>query len=456
VHRTSAGAARAFGSAAPTADSASGGFVRQIPRLPVTPAVRRLLSSLYKSMKKVFVIFVVALVFVCLSACETTIQNTSVEVSETNTIQPTKLNISPSLTPTTFNTYTPEATNTIIPPTPTIETNTYYDPELKIKISYPKDWAETSKGVFVGKNGYVTIKKLENYNIPDMAHTATDFANTVYSKYKPNVYCMGYVRNGCAITMKSPNLSGVEVSKVISIIPYYWSKDFAKYFLIETTEQYFLIIDDLLTRDRTFSNTPTDSKNFAPIPTPIETNFQEGLSLQESSDSPFSSTSESNAAKGITTYTNCGIENKHRNLDFSMSRDRSRITIKQLGETIYEYASPAGIENDTPWSFCTWDNNWMMETYDIVIINGQVLNHKLGFDRVFGWHMLGDKQIYFVEKNNKYQISFDGKLIPVKYDEIFHYGCCAGTYANPLTNGVKTWFRAKRDNVWFMVIVSLN
>jgi hypothetical protein len=31
--------AHTFGSAAPMADSASGGFVRQVPRLPVTPAV---------------------------------------------------------------------------------------------------------------------------------------------------------------------------------------------------------------------------------------------------------------------------------------------------------------------------------------------------------------------------------------------------------------------------------
>jgi hypothetical protein len=39
VHWTSAGFAHTFGDSAPTADSASGGFVRQIPRLPVTPAV---------------------------------------------------------------------------------------------------------------------------------------------------------------------------------------------------------------------------------------------------------------------------------------------------------------------------------------------------------------------------------------------------------------------------------
>jgi hypothetical protein len=34
-------AALTFGDSSPTADSASGGFVRHIPRLPVTPAVGR-------------------------------------------------------------------------------------------------------------------------------------------------------------------------------------------------------------------------------------------------------------------------------------------------------------------------------------------------------------------------------------------------------------------------------
>jgi ABC-type multidrug transport system fused ATPase/permease subunit len=36
--------ARTFGDSAPTADSASGGFSRQFPRLPVTPAVGRLVE----------------------------------------------------------------------------------------------------------------------------------------------------------------------------------------------------------------------------------------------------------------------------------------------------------------------------------------------------------------------------------------------------------------------------
>jgi hypothetical protein len=46
VHWTSAGFAHTFGDSAPTADLASGGFVRQVPHLPVTPAVGRLAWSI--------------------------------------------------------------------------------------------------------------------------------------------------------------------------------------------------------------------------------------------------------------------------------------------------------------------------------------------------------------------------------------------------------------------------
>jgi uncharacterized protein (DUF1697 family) len=52
VHRTSADSARTFRDSALTADSASGGFVRQILPLPVTPAVGQTLQVESKSSRK--------------------------------------------------------------------------------------------------------------------------------------------------------------------------------------------------------------------------------------------------------------------------------------------------------------------------------------------------------------------------------------------------------------------
>jgi len=46
------GFARTFGDSAPTADSASGSFSRQIPHLPLTPAVGRLPSKI-KSLENI-------------------------------------------------------------------------------------------------------------------------------------------------------------------------------------------------------------------------------------------------------------------------------------------------------------------------------------------------------------------------------------------------------------------
>jgi hypothetical protein len=415
-------------------------------------------------MKKAFIF----LILICLTACGTGIQSTPTNVPETSTIQPIKLKI--SLSPTIGNTYTPEVTQTvvtststpeitetIITSTPTPETTTYYDSELKFQISYPKSWSRESKGVFVGQNGYLIIKKLENYTFPDLVHVAIDFANTRYSKYRPRVYCLGF-GHGCAIVMKAPDLSGHEIDKVISVIPYYYypSRHSAKYLTVERPLEYFTLTNDSIIQDTTQFE-PTHNNVPITIPTPIQMSVQGGLTIQTTPLDKFYKTDNedvqyNNAHEIVSDY--CGILAARRNQDFSMTEeDNGLITIKRRGETVYEYASWV-FDGPNPWSFCTWDNSWMFETNDIVVIDGQVLNHQLGLDTIFSWHMLGDKQVYFIEKNNKFQISFAGQLVPVKYDEIRHYGCCAWHGANPRTNGSKTWFEAKRDDVWFMVVIS--
>ena len=393
--------------------------------------------------------FIIVFVFICLSACGVAVQNAPIDVSETSTIRPTRPSVLSS--PTTFITPAPEATKTIIAPTPTPETTTYYDSELKIQISYPKNWVEKSKGVFVGQGGYVIIKKLGNYSSADLVNVAIDFANTNYSKYRPSVHCIGF-GNGCAISMRGPNLSGNEVEKIISVIPYYQGTNFAKYFSIETTRDYYMLIDESIIRDSAHSES-TPSAEYTGLPKPIKMSFEEGISIQEILLSEFDVNDEEYShAYSTGTGSNCGITNIQPNPDLSVSSSNNdRITAHNHYEIIYEYASWV-FNEPNPWSFCTWGEHWMMETHDVVIIDGEVLNHKLGYEEIFGWHLLSGKQTFFVMQNRKYQISFDGKLLPIKYDEINHYRYYGGY--NPRTNGTKTWFDARRDGTWFRVIIS--
>ena len=96
----------------------------------------------------------------------------------------------------------------------------------------------------------------------------------------------------------------------------------------------------------------------------------------------------------------------------------------------------------------------MLDTGGFTIINGEILNHTLGFDEVFGWHLLSGKPAFFVKRDNEYLISYDGKLLPVTYDDITHYDCCcACSDLNPVSDGITTWFRAKRDGVWYLVVL---
>lgn len=378
--------------------------------------------------------FLNCLVLLYLSACAGTVQHTSIELPETNIAQPTGLNI-PS------------------PPIISDELLTYYDSELRVQISYPAEWVEISQGVFVGDDGYVIIKKLENYNSPNLAHVAIDFANTYFQDFQPSVHCIGY-GNGCAIPMTALDLFGNEVEKVVSIIAYQWNQDFAKYFSIETSQQYYLLIDSAIVRDENLFE-PTPAYEPSLVSNSIEMSFPSGINIQEILSSEFNETNVFNAAQEIIDH-NCGLKDNNLNQNFTVDSDEDgRIAVKENGETIYEYASWE-LTGHNPWSFCNWNDGWMMETQGIVITNGHVLNHEIGFDEVFGWHIFNDGPLFFVREDNHYYIFYNGSVLPIGYDEITHYMCCAQHASNPRTNGDSTWFYGRRDGVWYKVTISMN
>ena len=99
--------ARTFGILAPTANSASGGFLRQIPPLPVTPAVGRFKVIRDVFMIKLFkkVLLIPVLCFV-ISACG--------QANNTSVVLPSQTP-SPSSTRTHTPTLTPSPTATLTP-----------------------------------------------------------------------------------------------------------------------------------------------------------------------------------------------------------------------------------------------------------------------------------------------------------------------------------------------------
>jgi hypothetical protein len=414
-------------------------------------AVRAQIYLVNLFMKKIFV-FQIAIA-ILLSSCISSGEQETKELLGTELANEVGLQFaSPTISSTS--TYVTTETYQVIQ-TPSAEMNVYYDHEFQIKVSYPKGWEEIEERKFIGEDGYLIIAKLPNYDSKNIPHVAIDFANTYYSIYDPRIYCIGFGKiHGCAIEMRGPDPSGKETNKVIGVIPYRKTNDTADYFTIETTRQHYIQIgESIILDENAFEPTPTDEPTT--IAKPIEIILQNGIFIREMAISDFNETDEYVDAQEIGTYSNCGIEDNNQNQDFSMSINDGRITVKQRDEIIYEYASWV-FNEPNPWSFCTWKDDWIIETHEIIVINGQVLNHKLGYDGIFGWHVLDDKPLFFVQEDNHYLIYYNGTLLPIEYDEISHYQCCGMHIINPRTNGVATWFNGKRDGVWYVTNIRIN
>lgn len=399
-------------------------------------------------MKKLFVF----LIFVCLTACGTAVQNTP-KPSATP-----KVTATPSLLPT----ITPTLTVTIRPTaTVTPELTTYQDAEMKLRVSYPKGWVEKSRGVFVGSDGYLIIRKLDQYDSSDLRHVAIDFVNSNYANANDTLSldCGGW-GPGCLIKDEGFGW-GDKNSKLVSVIPYYQDSHSAKYFSMEVPAQYYSLIEGTIKLDGLITPVPTQMATVNPTLKPVKKRFTEGISIEEFPISQLDWYGKGSFVGKLKLINyDCGIDPSRKNKDFTMNIEPYHINIRYNDKTIYRYISTL-IINNYPDSFCVWDNNWMFETYNIVVMNGTVLNHELDYDEIFSWHLLDDKPTFFVKNKGKYQISFDGKLIPRAYDEIFHHWCmswaCDVTDGeNPHTDGKTTSFKARRDNTWFLVIVSVN
>jgi hypothetical protein len=124
------------------------------------------------------------------------------------------------------------------------------------------------------------------------------------------------------------------------------------------------------------------------------------------------------------------------------------------------YTIPSG-PTDGPWSY---NHHWAIvllageldpqggETVvDHVVLDGQDLNTKYGYDQSYQFAVLDGRPFYFHQKAGKIDLSFDGRDISEKYDEVPHYGCCSSALLNPHVSMNMVWFLARRGQGWYYV-----
>jgi hypothetical protein len=74
-------------------------------------------------------------------------------------------------------------------------------------------------------------------------------------------------------------------------------------------------------------------------------------------------------------------------------------------------------------SFQRWNDQWVMEVDGDVIINGEPLHQKYGYETAFHWQLLNGKPLFIFEKDGRFGISFNGQALPVEFDEIVYTMC---------------------------------
>jgi hypothetical protein len=107
-------------------------------------------------------------------------------------------------------------------------------------------------------------------------------------------------------------------------------------------------------------------------------------------------------------------------------------------------------------SFTTWDDHWVLEVDDHLIMDGQDIGQALGYDAAFGFARIGAQSFYFFEQDGLVRISYGDQVLPNAYETVFHNHCCEAAIHNVEAGPDAVWFHALREGTWYFVEASLD
>jgi hypothetical protein len=118
---------------------------------------------------------------------------------------------------------------------------------------------------------------------------------------------------------------------------------------------------------------------------------------------------------------------------------------------IYRYIGRIG--NET--TFQCWQDQWVLGVNGFLIQDGVMLNQVYEYEEAFGWHLVKDQPFFFFRKGPRLGIQYGDQVIPVYYDEIYtpYHRKGYQDYYAPQFDGRSARFFAKRDGVWYSVVI---
>ena len=123
-----------------------------------------------------------------------------------------------------------------------------------------------------------------------------------------------------------------------------------------------------------------------------------------------------------------------------------QVQVIRKGRTIFSL--PVALGADNPARFHIRGKSWLLEAHGTFVQDGVILNEKLGYEEMFDWRLLNEKPFYFFRKGPRVGISYDGKILPIWFEDVYHYGCCGYAGLNPDGTKYMVGFYALRDNLW--------
>lgn len=103
--------------------------------------------------------------------------------------------------------------------------------------------------------------------------------------------------------------------------------------------------------------------------------------------------------------------------------------------------------------FTIRNSHWVWAVRDFLIIDGEIINEKLGFQEIFLWRLIDGNPAYFFRKDGRAGFSYDGKIFPLEYQNIARYMCCGYSVNNPSIGDNSARFFAEREGVWYYVVL---
>jgi hypothetical protein len=125
-------------------------------------------------------------------------------------------------------------------------------------------------------------------------------------------------------------------------------------------------------------------------------------------------------------------------------QSRSTYKVYSDQQLVFEGTALHHVVGKRHWGFYAWNDKWILEMPGSVVVNGEELNKKYGYEETFFFRIIDDRPIFFARTKKGIQINFYGNLEPRVYDRVIHYECCEPGFFNPKSSETMIWFYAFR------------